>query len=106
MSIPAGGMWDTHHYETPSYFLSSFDFYDNWQETTNNTDVTVFFGEYSVFQVDTPSDVVNFSMPLGQHVFFSTLMAGIGEGVYLLGAERNPYVGKMSAYAPRFMNLN
>ena len=29
ITIPAGGIWDTHHYETPSYFLENFDFYDN-----------------------------------------------------------------------------
>ena len=32
--------------------------------------------------------------------------AAIAEGVYLLGAERNPNVVKMSAYAPSFANLN
>lgn len=106
ISIPAGGMWDTHHYQSPSYFLQNFNYFDNWQENTNNDDVTVFIGEYSVFQVDTPSGEVNFSNPLGQHVFFPTLMAAIGEGVYLLGAERNPNVVKMSAYAPTFINLN
>ncbi|KAK5038350.1 hypothetical protein LTS07_001820 [Exophiala sideris] len=106
ISIPAGGMWDTHHYEEPTFFLESFDYWDNWQEATNNTGVTIFVGEYSVFQVDTPDGVVNYSMPLGEHIFFPTLMAAIGEGVYLLGAERNPNVVKMSSYAPSLVNLN
>ncbi|KAK6373358.1 hypothetical protein LTS17_008378 [Exophiala oligosperma] len=106
ITIPAGGMWDTHHYEEPSYFIEHFDFFDNWQESTGNADVTVFVGEYSVFQVDTPDGVVNYSMPLGEHIFYPTLMAAIGEGVYLLGAERNPNVVKMSAYAPSLVNLN
>lgn len=99
-------MWDTHHYEEPSYFIEHFDFFDNWQESTGNTDVTVFIGEYSVFQVDTPDGVVNYSMPLGEHIFYPNLMAAIGEGVYLLGAERNPNVVKMSSYAPSLVNLN
>ncbi|KAK5258904.1 hypothetical protein LTR20_005855 [Exophiala xenobiotica] len=106
ISIPQGGMWDTHHYEEPSFFLEGFDYWDNWQETTGNEGVTVFVGEYSVFQVDTPDGVVNFSMPLGQHIFYPTLMAAIGEGVYLLGCERNPGVVKMSSYAPSLVNLN
>ncbi|KIW13501.1 hypothetical protein PV08_08689 [Exophiala spinifera] len=106
ITIPAGGMWDTHHYEEPSYFIEHFDFFDNWQESTGNTDVTVFIGEYSVFQVDTPDGAVNYSMPLGKHIFYPTLMAAIGEGVYLLGAERNPNVVKMTSYAPSLVNLN
>ncbi len=106
ITIPAGGMWDTHHYEEPSFFLKQFDYFDNWQENTNNTNVTVFIGEYSVFQVDTPDGVVNYSMPLDTHIFNPKLLAAIGEGVYLIGAERNPNVVKMTAYAPSFVNLN
>ena len=45
IDIPAGAMWDTHHYEPPAFFIDSFDFWDNWQEATNNSDVTVFVGE-------------------------------------------------------------
>jgi alpha-N-arabinofuranosidase len=52
-------MWDTHHYEPPHFFISGFDYWDNWQEETNNSDVTIFVGEYSVFQIDTPSEVDN-----------------------------------------------
>jgi hypothetical protein len=32
LTLPPGVIWDTHHYELPSYFLQNFDFYDNWQE--------------------------------------------------------------------------
>ena len=106
ITIPPGGMWDTHHYEEPSFFLQQFDFFDNWQEATNNTNVTIFIGEYSVFQVDTPDGVINYTMPEDLHVFYPNLLAAVGEGVYLLGAERNPEVVKMSAYAPSFVNLN
>lgn len=96
----------SHHYEEPSYFIENFNYYDNWQERTNNTDVTVFIGEYSVLQIDTPSGVVNFSFPPDQHTFYPRLVSALAEAVYLLGAERNPDVVKMSSYAPSFQNLN
>ena len=106
IDIPAGGLWDTHHYEEPTFFLSHFSEFDNFAATTNLTDVSVFIGEYSVFQVDTPSGVVNFSDPVGDHIFYPTLLAALGEAVYLLGAERNPNTVKLSSYAPSFQNLN
>lgn len=106
IDIPEGGMWDTHHYEEPTFFIDRFDEFDNWQQTYNTTGVDVLIGEYSVFQVDTPSGVVNFSDPVGLHIFYPSLLAAIGESVYLLGAERNPNVVKMSTYAPSFQNLN
>ncbi|KAI9814218.1 MAG: hypothetical protein M1827_003384 [Pycnora praestabilis] len=106
ITIPPGNMWDTHHYETPTYFLENFDFYDNWQETTNNTDVTVFLGEYSVFQIDTPSGVINYSDPVTEHIAYPRLLSAIAEGVYALGAERNPNVVKMQSYAPTLQNFN
>ena len=106
ISLPKGSMWDTHHYEEPTFFLKSFDFFDNWQEETGNEDVTVLIGEYSVFQIDTADGVVNYTLPDDIHVIFPSMLSAIGEGVYLLGAERNPEVVKMSSYAPSLQNLN
>jgi alpha-N-arabinofuranosidase len=106
IDIPPGAMWDTHHYEPPAFFIDSFDFWDNWQEATNNTDVTVFVGEYSVFQIDTPSEVDDFSDPPDIHIFYPRLLSAIAEGVYLLGAERNPLVVKLTSYAPSLQNWN
>ena len=106
IDIPAGGAWDTHHYEEPSFFLESFNFFDNWQERTDNQDVTVLIGEYSVYQIDTPSGVVNFSNPANIHISYPRLLSAIAESVYLLGAERNPNVVKWTSYAPSFENLN
>ena len=106
IDIPAGAMWDTHHYEPPAFFIDSFDFWDNWQEATNNSDVTVFVGEYSVFQIDTPSEVDNFSDPSNIHIFYPRLLSALAEGVYLLGAERNPNVVKLTSYAPSLQNWN
>jgi alpha-L-arabinofuranosidase len=106
IDIPAGAMWDTHHYEPPAFFIDGFDFYDNWQEATNNTNVTIFLGEYSVFQIDTPSEIDDFSDPPDIHIFYPRLLSAIAEGVYLLGAERNPNVVKLSSYAPSLQNWN
>jgi alpha-N-arabinofuranosidase len=106
MALPPGTMWDTHHYEEPHYFLKNFDFYDNWQEKTNNSGVGVLLGEYSVFQIDTPSGNVDFGRPKEKHVTFPRLLSAIAEGVYALGGERNPGVVKMSSYAPSLQNLN
>ena len=106
LTLPAGTIWDYHNYEEPSFFLRNFDFWDNWQEDTGNEDVGIFIGEYSVFQYDTPCQVVNFSQPEDRHVFWPQVLSAIGEGVFLLGAERNPNVVKMTAYAPSFVNLN
>ena len=107
ISIPSGSLWDKHDYQTPSFFLEHFDFFDNWQEeVAPNPNVTVFIGESSVFQYDTPSGYVNFSFPEDIHIFYPNLLSAIGEGVYLLGAERNPNTVRFSTYAPSFANLN
>lgn len=106
ISIPAGGMWDTHHYETPTFFLDSFDYFDNWQETTGNENVTVFIGEYAAFQADTPDGVVNYTLSNPYHIAHPDLLGAISEAVYLIGAERNPNTVKLTSYAPSFQNLN
>lgn len=106
ISIPAGGMWDTHHYEEPSFFMGEFDYFDNWQEETDNEGVTVFIGEYAAFQLDTPGDIVNFTLSNPAHIAKPDLIGAIAEAVYLIGAERNPNVVKLSSYAPSFQNLN
>jgi alpha-N-arabinofuranosidase len=106
LTLPSGSMWDTHHYEEPKFFISAFDFWDNWQAATNNPNVTIEVGEYSVIQADTPSGAVNFSFPPDVHVFYPRLVSALAEGVYLLGAERNPNTVKMTCYAPSLQNLN
>ena len=91
--------------QEPKYFLDNFDFYDNWQ-VENNTDAQVFIGEYSVFEHDTPSTVLNFSDPAGIHISNPSIISALGEGVYLLGAERNPNTVRLSSYAPSLANRN
>ena len=106
ITIPAGNMWDWHMYAEPSWFLTHFDMWDNWQEATNNTDVGVLLGEYSVIQIDTPDGNVNFSYPVDEHVFYPRLLSALCEGVYLLAAERNPNTVKMASYAASLENRN
>ena len=69
ISIPAGNLWDWHQYNEPSWFLENFDQWDNWQESTNNTDVGVLVGEYSVIQVSykRPDTSVRANMSLDRH---------------------------------------
>ena len=99
-------MYDFHHYDEPSWFLQHFDQWDNWQEATNSTNVTVIISEYQVISIDTPDGVASFSSPPSQKLFFPELFSAIAEGVYQLGAERNPNVVRMMALAPVLANYN
>ncbi|KAK0257074.1 hypothetical protein LTR91_001589 [Friedmanniomyces endolithicus] len=106
ITIPPGVLWDTHHYEEPSFFVRGFNFYDNWQETTNQPGAQVFLGEFSAIQIDTPSHAVNFSFPEDKHIYYPRLVSALAEGVYLLGLERNPNVCKLASYAPSLQDFN
>ena len=55
IAIPPGNNYDFHPYREPSFFLESFDTFDNWQAAKNLTDVTISVLEYSVVQVDEPT---------------------------------------------------
>lgn len=99
-------MWDIHQYEEPTFFFDSFDYWDNWQESTNNTSVGILVGEYSNIQLDTTDGAVNYSFPSDSHVFYPELISAISEAVYLLGIERNPNTVKMTSYAPSLANYN
>ncbi|KAF2672834.1 glycoside hydrolase [Microthyrium microscopicum] len=100
MQLPAGTIWDTHHYEEPQYFLKNFNYYDNWNVVANQTGVGVLLGEYSVIQVDTPSGEVNWNNPNELRVEVPRLVSAIAEGIYAMGGERNPNTVKLSSYAP------
>lgn len=63
-------------------------------------------GEFSVYQLDTPDGIVNFSNPADVHVFYPRMISAISEGVYALGGERNPNTVKLSSYAPSLQNRN
>ncbi|KAI5801254.1 alpha-L-arabinofuranosidase A [Geopyxis carbonaria] len=103
-SIPAGGMWDLHHYETPQFFKDRFNFFDNWQTAANYTGVQIFVGEYSVLSRDRVGGV---DWTNGEGRFtYPTTIAAIGEAIFALAMERNPGVATLSSYAPLFQNFN
>ncbi|OWP02904.1 hypothetical protein B2J93_3484 [Marssonina coronariae] len=107
IDLPPGSMWDIHHYEEPQFFVRQFDYFDNWQQETNNPNVTIMIGEYSVYQVDTPDGQVDWSGGSPQlHVAYPRMVSALSEGVYILGAERNPNVVRLSCSAPSLQNWN
>lgn len=65
-------------------------------------------GEYSVFQLDTSTQYVNFTFPYPTdiHPAYPQLIHALGEAVYLLAAERNPDLVKLTTYAPILQNRN
>ena len=97
ISIPAGNMWDAHFYLNPDGFLELFNHWDNWQQQTNNQNVQIFAGEYSVY---------NFSSEAPPLVLYPRLINAVSESVYLLGLERNSNIVKLSSYAPSIRNAN
>ncbi|KAL9595196.1 MAG: hypothetical protein Q9219_006590 [cf. Caloplaca sp. 3 TL-2023] len=111
IDLPPGSIYDLHDYREPSFFLSNrFNFFDNWQTITNNTDVTILVGEYSCPQVDERSGIVNFNFadPAvdGLHVADPSVLSAVSEAVYLIAMERNPNLVKFSTYAPSLGNMN
>lgn len=111
ITLPTGSIYDLHDYREPSFFLSNrFDFFDNWQQATNNTDVTILVGEYSCPQVDEKTGIVNFNFadPAvdGLHVSDQSVLSAAAEAVYLLAMERNPNLVRFSTYAPSLGNMN
>jgi alpha-L-arabinofuranosidase len=99
MKLPPGTMWDDHHYEEPKYFINRFHQWDNWTRT--HPGVGVLLGEYSVYQVDTPSGKIDWDREHSTvHIKYPRLLSAIAEGVYALGGERNPKAVWMSSYAP------
>lgn len=111
IDLPQGTMYDLHDYREPSFFLSNrFDFFDNWQQATNNTDITIIVGEYSCPEIDEETGIVNFNFAdpavSGLHVSDQSVLSAAAEAVYLLAMERNPNLVRMSTYAPSLGNMN
>ncbi|KAL8718435.1 MAG: hypothetical protein Q9225_004434 [Loekoesia sp. 1 TL-2023] len=113
IDLPQGSMYDLHDYHEPSFFLSNrFNFFDNWQQDTNNTDVTILVGEYSCLQVDEPTGIVNltlsFADPAVDGLRFPgpSILSALAEAVYLIALERNPNLVKFSTFAPSLGNMN
>lgn len=77
---------DEHFYNTPEYFLENenrFDVYDR-------KGPFIFLGEYAVNGGNT----------------ISSMECALAEAAFLVGAERNQDIVKLTAYAPLFQNVN
>lgn len=88
------GAIDHHYYNTPDWFLSHNDYYDeeNYSRSTENMLDKTYGGGINVF--------------LGEYAAQSnTLRAALAEASYMTGLERNGDVIVMAAYAPLFGNL-
>lgn len=46
VDLPKGSMGDIHNYNTSTNFLNEFNYWDNWQMSSNNSDVGALVCEY------------------------------------------------------------
>lgn len=77
---------DEHIYSSAEYFVTNDHMYDKYDRNKPK----IFLGEYAV---TAGNDVAN-------------LRAALAEAAFLLGAEKNQDVVKLTAYAPLFENVN
>ncbi|KAI9658774.1 MAG: hypothetical protein M1821_002334 [Bathelium mastoideum] len=97
--FPGNASGDYHQYTLPDYFVSQFNFFDNY-----TSQHPILLGEYATVQQNLPGNPgVNFSNP---RVPFPFWIGSVGEAVYLLGAERNADKIIGASYAPTLQNLN
>ncbi|TAQ87645.1 hypothetical protein B7494_g4034 [Chlorociboria aeruginascens] len=84
--LPSGVWTDTHHYLSPSGFISLFNEWDNVARTNG---LGIFVGEYA----NTVDDS-------GATTYWGTVQGATAEAVYMIGMERNSDLVKMASYAP------
>lgn len=87
------GAIDHHYYNSPDWFLSHTDYYDesNYSRNTDGMAEAVYGGAIPVF--------------VGEYAAQSnTLRAALAEAAYMTGLEKNGDIVVMSAYAPLFGN--
>ena len=77
---------DEHFYNSPQWFTSNSDFFDN--QTRGSS--TVFVGEYSAMEGGPTDD----------------LTAGIGDAAWIMGLMRNSDLVTMASFAPLWVNVN
>ncbi len=88
------GAIDHHYYNSPDWFFSHTDYYDekNYSRDTATMTETLYGGAIPVF--------------VGEFAAQSnTLKAALSEAAYMTGLERNGDIIRMAAYAPLFGNL-
>ncbi|EMC94664.1 glycoside hydrolase family 51 protein [Baudoinia panamericana UAMH 10762] len=111
ITLPKAVIWDDHVYAAASYFVESFDQFDNWQSYTyeNNisasNDVYASLMEYHVSSIDNRTGDPTFDYALAS-VNHPRMLSAVAEAVYALGWERNPDTFKLSAFAPAIQNVN
>ena len=76
---------DQHFYESPTWFLNSFEKYDSYDRSTPK----IYVGEYAV------------TKNCGS---YGNMNAALSEAAYMCGMENNSDHVKMASYAPIFMN--
>ena len=88
------GAIDHHYYNTPDWFLSHADYYDedNYSRDTGNMTDSIYGGGMDVFLGEYAAQANNWR-------------AALAEAAYMTGLERNGDIVVMSAYAPLFGNL-
>lgn len=75
---------DEHYYDAPEFFLENVDWFDNYDRKGPK----IFLGEYAVNGGNT----------------IASMECALAEAAFLLGAERNQDVVRLTAYAPLFQN--
>ena len=88
------GAVDHHYYNSPDWFLTHADYYDESNYTRDPAKMTTstYGGGMSVF--------------LGEYASLSnTWLSALSEAAYMTGLERNGDIVRMAAYAPLFGNL-
>ncbi len=80
---------DEHYYNSPSWFFSQFNYYDNYDRKQK----PVYVGEVAVTTPEGGPDKGN-------------MLAALSEGVFLMGCENNADVVKMVSYAPLLAHVN
>ncbi|KAL9093583.1 MAG: hypothetical protein Q9165_003978 [Trypethelium subeluteriae] len=117
--FPGNSSGDYHQYTRPDFFVSQFNFFDNY-----TSEHPILIGEYATLQPNAPGNPgANFSAPRPPFPFW---IGSVAECVFLIGAERNADkiigasyvrcplefltfrgpVTNLSFQAPTFQNLN
>lgn len=77
---------DEHYYDAPEFFLESGNLFDGYDRKGQR----IFLGEYAVKGGNT----------------IASMECALAESVFLLGAEKNQDIVRLTAYAPLFQNAN
>ena len=75
---------DEHYYDAPEFFLENVDLFDDYDRSGPN----IFLGEYAVNGGNT----------------IASMECALAESAFLLGAEKNQDIVRLTAYAPLFQN--